>query len=393
MSRRHHEETSFGSDSFLDVIANIVGILIILIVVAGVRVSRAPVLSIQTEEVTDPDPQPIELLPTESDEGDEPLVAEFYNETIPDEENVEDIQPEVSDFIPPELAAFPAIEGVVIDQERLDQVKQYQAQVASLADKIAKLKAAQKKLTPGKADELDSFEKDVVNLNEAKEKLQTLLKLIDISAEENRRSQQVVDQLLEKKEQTEEQQPETETLAHKLNPVGKLVSGKEVHFRLIGNEISFVPVQQLSELVKRDMQKRRDFLLKQQRFQSRVGPVNGYEMEYLVQRESGGIFDEARYGTGRIRVSVTDWILRPSGEVFSEALDDAIEPGSQFRSALLSEGTNATITFWVYPDSFELHRQLKQMVHDSGFWVASRPLPMGYPIAGSSTNGSKSIAQ
>ncbi|MBT5020017.1 MAG: hypothetical protein HON04_14885, partial [Planctomicrobium sp.] len=338
-------------------------------------------------------PQPIELLSTESDEGDEPLIAEFYNETVPDIELVEEISPEVSGFTPPELAALPAIEAIVIDQERLDQVKQYRTQAASLADKIAKLKATQEELTPGKANELKTLEEGVADLTQAKEKLQTLLKLIEISTEENRRSQQVVDQLLEKKEQTEEEEPETETLAHKLNPVGKQVSGKEVHFRLIGNEISFVPVHQLSELVKRDMLKRREFLLKQQRFQSRVGPVNGYEMEYLVQRESGGIFDEARYGTGRIRVSVTDWILRPSGEVFSEALDDAIEPGSQFRSALLSEGTNATITFWVYPDSFELHRQLKQMVHDSGFWVASRPLPMGYPIAGSSTNGSKSIAQ
>ena len=35
---------AFGSDSFLDVVANIVGILIILIVVVGVRVARAPAL-------------------------------------------------------------------------------------------------------------------------------------------------------------------------------------------------------------------------------------------------------------------------------------------------------------------------------------------------------------
>ncbi|MFQ5732786.1 MAG: hypothetical protein ACE5KM_12640, partial [Planctomycetaceae bacterium] len=43
MSRRRSGELEFGSDSFLDIIANIVGILIILIVVAGLRVARAPV--------------------------------------------------------------------------------------------------------------------------------------------------------------------------------------------------------------------------------------------------------------------------------------------------------------------------------------------------------------
>ena len=40
--RRPPAELQFGSDSFLDVVANIVGILIILIVIAGLRVSQIP---------------------------------------------------------------------------------------------------------------------------------------------------------------------------------------------------------------------------------------------------------------------------------------------------------------------------------------------------------------
>ena len=43
MSRRaHRPELEFGSDSFLDVVCNIVGILIILIVVVAVKVERQP---------------------------------------------------------------------------------------------------------------------------------------------------------------------------------------------------------------------------------------------------------------------------------------------------------------------------------------------------------------
>src|SRR5262249_23733935 len=42
MSRRAREEMPFGSDSFLDVLANIVGILIILIVAAAARMGRVP---------------------------------------------------------------------------------------------------------------------------------------------------------------------------------------------------------------------------------------------------------------------------------------------------------------------------------------------------------------
>ena len=49
MSRRAREEMPFGSDSFLDVLANIVGILIILIVAAAARMGRAPDLSLLTQ--------------------------------------------------------------------------------------------------------------------------------------------------------------------------------------------------------------------------------------------------------------------------------------------------------------------------------------------------------
>src|SRR5262245_11048053 len=47
MSRRPAaHDPGFGSDSFLDVLSNLVGILIILVVIAGARVGRAPVLSL-----------------------------------------------------------------------------------------------------------------------------------------------------------------------------------------------------------------------------------------------------------------------------------------------------------------------------------------------------------
>lgn len=44
MAKRKQQEAGFGSDSFLDILCNMVGILVILIVIAGMRVSRAPVV-------------------------------------------------------------------------------------------------------------------------------------------------------------------------------------------------------------------------------------------------------------------------------------------------------------------------------------------------------------
>ena len=43
MRRGTSGETQFSSDSFLDIIANLVGILIILILLGGLAASRAPV--------------------------------------------------------------------------------------------------------------------------------------------------------------------------------------------------------------------------------------------------------------------------------------------------------------------------------------------------------------
>ncbi|MCA8999728.1 MAG: hypothetical protein KDA80_22215, partial [Planctomycetaceae bacterium] len=66
MARRTDHQPEFGSDSFLDIVANIVGILIILIVVAGVRVAQAPVLSsVVMPEVVIEEPEVIELLEPE----------------------------------------------------------------------------------------------------------------------------------------------------------------------------------------------------------------------------------------------------------------------------------------------------------------------------------------
>ncbi len=53
MSRRPSSEIQFGSDSFLDVVCNIVAILIILVVIAGVRVGRGAIVAAGAVGTTD----------------------------------------------------------------------------------------------------------------------------------------------------------------------------------------------------------------------------------------------------------------------------------------------------------------------------------------------------
>ena len=54
MSRtRNHESESAGGDSFLDIVSNIVGILIILVMVAGARVKNYPIRPASPESSVD----------------------------------------------------------------------------------------------------------------------------------------------------------------------------------------------------------------------------------------------------------------------------------------------------------------------------------------------------
>jgi hypothetical protein len=123
-----------------------------------------------------------------------------------------------------------------------------------------------------------------------------------------------------------------------------------------------------------------------------VGPVDGFAMNYVVERDSPSVVDELRYGVGSFRISVSNWQLEAQRDLVSEPVAVAIQPGSRFYTALLEASEKAALTFWVYPDSFGAFGELKKFCHAQNFLVAGRPLPDGQPISGS-PSGSRSAGQ
>jgi len=91
-------------------------------------------------------------------------------------------------------------------------------------------------------------------------------------------------------------------------------------------------------------------------------------------------------------VGLDRWELVPSSDEFRETAQQAIRPDSLFRSELQRISAKDTITFWVYPDSFELYQKLVKIVHQQHQQVAARPLPVGQRITGS-PQGSRSVSQ
>jgi hypothetical protein len=371
MSRRREFEIIFGSDSFLDVIANIVGILIILIVIAGVRVSQSP-----------PKTRPAlpELaLPAESTPAEEEIPV---TPAAP---------PEIVISTQPETPAEPLPE-LVPPQELVDGVREIQAEVASMTVQANSLGEAIAKANQSQLD-VDK------RLQTARSLLQDRASELKASAERDAEqlqnlelTRQALIRLQAQVEEAEKKSANIEKLEHRITPVSRMVTGRELHFRLEKGRVAEVPLDALVERLKEHIERRKDWIVKNRQHKGMVGPINGFNLEYIIGVDNVSTLEEMRTGMGGYRLSMRYWEIHPESTLRGEPDDVATRQGSRFHQALLSADKNTTLTFWVYPDSYPLYRQLQKFAHDNGFPVAARPLPDGVAISGS-PNGTKSASQ
>ncbi len=351
MSRRPPPgEQQFGSDSFLDVVANVVGVLIILMVLAGVRAGRAPI-----KLLNDPPPVVLETLPPI-------LVAPA---TAEDHEHEEATKRELaalqlqSDSLQTELDR---LRGAAREHET--RLSELQTQDAVNRNRVAALGSN----LEGQLEELRVDEQQTQNLLVAAQAVRIRLKTkaSEVAA-------------------AEKQPNPVEQLQHHITPVSRVITENEteLHFRCFGGAVSAVPIDQLVERMKGQMERQRDVILRLKKYSGSVGPVRGWNLNYII---------ETQQQLGLVRASVSQFELIPESDLGAERGDIALRPNSAFHNELRKADSGSTITFWVYPDSFVLFRKLQALAHREGFTVAARPLPEGTPIMGS-PNGSRSAAQ
>lgn len=353
---QHSEEFLFGADSFLDVMSNMVGILIILIVVVlGMRVAPPP------------GSVPATAMPVAATTASIPEVLE-------------------------ELPEFPPLPEIKPSQQMLEQAAALRSENTTLTARFAQLQAEKSSLAQrrqAQAAQINVLKQQVSekvdSLRSDRSQVTTLeTNVVELRAEVETLQQRLAD--------IAPDEAPVEKLTHQLPPIGKVVSGEEIHFRLDRNRVSRVPITELAQDVQRDIERRKEILISRSFYQGTTRAIDGYIMEYVLQRLSMTVADELRSAPGMMRVGVTSWVIKPVGPLQTETAEEALRAGSKFQNALRLAGPTATITFWVYPDSFDIHRKLTELTHNSNFWVASRPLPTGVPIAGS-PQGSKSVAQ
>jgi hypothetical protein len=336
MSRRPLAATTeaVNPDSFLDIVASVVSIMIIMVVMEGSRIKNAPVsLAIAS------DPDQVELQH--------------------------------------ELAAEQSVRGDVLKmQEAIRQFAGLRAVRGMQRDLLATTVAAVEQKIQDHRQRLDARQRQKFDL-----------------ARDLTEAKRQLNQLAQERVEAENAEPAPTKVESYPTPISRPVDNHEVHFLLTGGKIVYVPMAKLIEAFQADARRKAYKLLETPEITETLGPEGGFRLRYTLERHRTTP-EEAR-ATGRMGtlVRLRQWTLLTLGDLPGETVEECLREGSKFQTVLgtLHPGRH-TITLWTYPDSFPAYRQIREELYRRGFTSAARPLPQGLPISGS-PEGSKSAAQ
>ena len=344
--KRNRSTIELGHDAFLDIVANLVGILIILVVVLGSQSS--------------------EVIKRAVDEAEDSAIVSPV-ENLASQEQLQSL-----------AGSSMRAAAAQADSDRLEAlVKQYDRELKAreqqrerLMDLLAEAKAAW---------QANQGEMDQQALVRAKRQTE-----FDLAS-------QKLQELQGTREQIENKPEQVVAVEHLPTPMAKTVFGEEVHLRLKENQVSVVPIDGLVKEMERDL-KRALSGSRQGQSDGAVGPIRGYVARYVLDKRQGVV---ARGGKAQMatRVQVVGMKLEPMSEPYGQPLSKVLNGSSDLDVELAGHNpSTTTVTVWVYPDSFAAFRQLKERLYAKGFATAARPLPRGEKI-GLSSQGSRSSAQ
>jgi hypothetical protein len=328
-----HQEPAFGSDSFLDVTANLVGVLIILIVLVGLRVSRTP--------------------PRE-----EQLNAESERQLAAMRDDLRRLE-----------------------VTRLELRRQLERAVESHSAKsvaLDGLKATAAAVAPEAARLADMIEQERGELqSHASELVGARARLVSLSRDVDERTGAVA---------------KTRNELHH-TPVSRPVELDEIQLELRAGRVAWVDVSVMMDRARAMGKEMEPELRSNGRASREIGPVGPYRLKFTLAREDMPFTQSLFYGAGSFRARLVQWEIVPVQQTRGEPVEAVASDDSQIESVLRRHSPNKfAVTIWTYPDSFTAFRQLRDHLADRGYAVAARPLPAGIPIRGS-VYGTRSITQ
>jgi hypothetical protein len=330
-----------GQDSFVDVVTNLVGILIVLVLIVSVRVKHGWLAKVQSPDGAPP-----------------PAVAA----------SADDNKKSLSTLAATAGGLEQDVHQIAAEMESVDQEM---AVRAGEREKIATLVSAAEHVVAEHREKLAAGAREEYDLRRQADALNN--ELAGARQELSR---------------AEHAQPAAVEVKHYMTPISRTVFGKEVHFRLEGGRVAYVPIDELFERAKSQIQRELPDMSNPRAITEQkhtVGPYGGFEMQFTIGLDSDG--------RGRYTLHSKEWQVVPVAGEVGEKVADALRPGSELRRQLaLLEPSQTTITVWLYPDSFREFRTLKDELYRMGFVTAARPLPPGLQVAGSE-HGTRSAAQ
>ncbi len=334
MAKRNEEEFAVGDDAFMDTIANLVGIMIILVVIVGSKGFDAA-RTLAREEVQDQ----MEQLSTPT------AKAENLDRDV---------------------------------DEQIDQLQQYEVETAyrnaermTLVDQKTLIdQEIQKRLEQLDARAKRAFEVDA-----------------QVGALERQ-----FEELTKQQGELPEVQKSVIALQHLPTPMAKTVFGKELHVMIRDHQLSVIPWDTLVDLLKSSARSTASRNSQRDKFEDVLGPIDGFLMRYRLISKSGLMSDGRVAAMGKM-VELERFELEETRDVLRESVEASLAQKGRLRAELDATRSNhTTVTVWVYPESFNEFRKLKELLYKEGCLCAARPLPRDMRI-GASPQGSSSTAQ
>lgn len=341
MARR--STIDLGHDAFLDIVANLVGILIILLAVVGSQSSQA---IRQAAEAIAP-----ATVDDEQAEAAWKAAAESATRSAAAQSDSD------------RLEAMVARYDQSIDQKRQSRDR--------LLDLLAVAREAW-------ADSQSSLDADAVKKAKQSVALEQAVSELD-----------TLDAQIEQLSNNDP--PPPIAVEHLPTPMARAVFNDEIHLRIKNNLVSVVPLQKLLDEIK-DQVQRGASSVRDGRTTDSAGPYNGYIARYVLDRQTGVVSRGGR-SSRAVQIEMAGMIITPLNESIGQPASDVTRSRSALDIELAGRDPNrTTITAWVYPDSFESFAVIKRYLYGKGFATAARPMKFGTPI-GASPRGSRSQSQ
>ncbi len=353
---RRTGDTSFGSDSFLDVLSNLVGIVLILVVLVAARI-----MDWSGRVALEDSPKPVEH------------------------------------FVP--VATSLTVSEADIQQETVRQLESARQQRQSHRQhlELAKLTLA------AEAQSLLAAERQWRHWQEQSDQTQQQWHRWSESVNELEQQWHELEQSLHRLSEKQAvtlptvSRREVRTLHYWL-PVSRPVFSHEVFFECYQQRVTPVDLAGLLQEVRQKLPEHLEQLRYSWSVEGQTSPHGAFALKYRIVRHADSPLDwlfreqgpaDPRY----FSAGLAYWEVVPMQAIRGETLEQALSETSVFRRLLAQvPPETAVLTFFVYPESIPLYRALRDWLYQAGYTVAARPLPVGMPMAGS-PSGSRSRAQ